>query len=124
VKSKTRWQRVSRRGTEPTGHTLAFAADICVRATEYEVDGLLFFKNHFEGVYLFRDMVTLEATPPLTPDGDWRIEYQFANQREQPKLATVKECADVLTLRAGRINDDSMRARRQARVGAARGQSA
>jgi len=28
--------------------TLAFAADICVRATGYEVDGLLFFKNHFE----------------------------------------------------------------------------
>jgi len=42
-----------------TRRTLAFAADICVRATEYEVDGLLFFKNHFEGGYLFRDMVTL-----------------------------------------------------------------
>lgn len=80
------------------GRTLAFAADICVRATEYEVDGLLFFKNHFEGGYLYRDMVTLEATPPPTPDGDWRIVYQFASQRDQePRFATVKEDADVLT---------------------------
>lgn len=85
-------------GQSQTGNTLAFAADICVRATEYEVDGLLFFKNHYEGGYLFRDMVTLEATPPPAPDGEWRIEYQFANQRDQkPGLATVKEGADVLT---------------------------
>jgi hypothetical protein len=83
-------------GQSQTGHTLAFAADICVRATEYEVDGLLFFKNHFEGGYLFRDMVTLEATPPATPDGDWTIAYEFANQRKSGS-ATVKEDADVLT---------------------------
>jgi len=81
-----------------TGNTLAFAADICVRATEYEVDGLLFFKNHFEGGYLFRDMLTLEAAPPLTQGGAWEIAYQFANQRDQqPRLATVKEAAAVLT---------------------------
>lgn len=86
------------RGQSQTGNTLAFAADICVRATEYEVDGLLFFKNHFEGGYLFRDMVTLEATPPSAPGGEWRIEYQFANQRDQgPKSAKVTEGADVLT---------------------------
>jgi len=85
-------------GQSQTGHTLAFAADICVRATEYEVDGLLFFKNHFEGGYLYRDMVTLEATPPATPDGDWRITYQFATRRDQePRFATVNEDKDVLT---------------------------
>jgi hypothetical protein len=81
-----------------TGRTVAFAADICVRATEYEVNGLLFFKNHFEGGYIFRDMVTLEATPPPAPDGDWKIEYEFANQRDQqPRFAKVNEGADVLT---------------------------
>jgi hypothetical protein len=85
-------------GQSQTGNTFAFAADICVRATEYVVDGLLFFKNYFEGGYLFRDMVTLEATPPPTPDGQWRIDYQFASQRDQkPTLATIKEGADVLT---------------------------
>lgn len=61
--------------------TLAFAADICIRATEYEVDGLLFFKNHFEGGYLFRDMVTIEAAPPTAANPDWTITYEFAGQR-------------------------------------------
>ena len=78
--------------------TLAFAADICVRATGYEVDGRLFFTNHFEGGYLFRDMVTLEATPPQTPDGAWRIQYRFENRREQDwQDAKVRDDTDVLT---------------------------
>ena len=47
-----------------TGKTLAFSLDLCVRVPEYEVDGVLFFKNHFEGGYLFRDMIILEAFPP------------------------------------------------------------
>ena len=68
--------------------TLAFAADICVRATEYEVDGRLFFKNYFEGGYLFRDMVTLEAAPPVGANPTWTITYQFASQSgEGPKSA-------------------------------------
>ena len=78
--------------------SLAFAADICVRATGYEVDGLLFFKNHFEGGYLFRDMVTLEATPPQMQDGSWRIQYRFENQRDKDwQGAKVREDAEVLT---------------------------
>ena len=78
------------RGQSQTGRTVAFAADICVRATEYQVDGALFFKNYFEGGYLFRDMVTLEATPPSSVDGKWKIDYQFASQRnEPPKPAKV-----------------------------------
>jgi hypothetical protein len=78
--------------------TLAFAADLCVRATEYDIDGLLFFKNHFEGGYLFRDMVTLEATPPQKSDGDWKIQYRFENQRDQGwRAAKVQDDVDVLT---------------------------
>jgi hypothetical protein len=76
--------------------TLAFAADICVMSTGYEVDGVLFFKNHFEGGYLFRDMVLLEATPQ--PDGAWMIRYRFENQREAGwQTATPVDTPDVLT---------------------------
>jgi hypothetical protein len=86
-------------GQSQTGSTLAFAADLCVRASEYEVDEMLFFKNHFEGGYLFRDMVTLEAAPPNSVDGNWKIEYQFASERAQaPKGAKILEDSDdVLT---------------------------
>jgi hypothetical protein len=79
-------------GQSQTGKTLAFAVDLCVRVPEYEVDGLLFFKNHFEGGYLFRDMVTLEATPPQAGVRTWKVEYQFASRRGQPpQQATVHE---------------------------------
>jgi hypothetical protein len=75
-----------------TGKTFAFAADICVRVPQYEVDGLFFLKNHFEGGYLIRDMVTLEATPPATKDAEWKIAYRFANDPE--KLGHAKIVQD------------------------------
>jgi hypothetical protein len=75
-------------GQSQTGKTLAFAADLCVRVPEYEVDGVLFFKNHFEGGYLFRDMVILEATPPTTEKGVWKVEYRFAS--DPGNLKTVE----------------------------------
>jgi len=77
-------------GQSQTGKTLAFAADLCVRVPEYLVDGMLFFKNHFEGGYLFRDMILIEATPPAAAKAEWKIEYHFANQGSQaPQLAAV-----------------------------------
>jgi hypothetical protein len=76
-------------GQSQTGKTLAFAADLCVRVPDYEVDGVLFFKNHFEGGYLFRDMVIIEATPPAKEKGAWKIEYRFASQQDQVGDATI-----------------------------------
>ena len=85
-------------GQSQTGKTLAFAADLCVRVPDYEVDGVLFFKNHFEGGYLFRDMVMLEATPPASATAVWKIEYRFASDPARIRLATiVAEDHEVLT---------------------------
>ena len=82
-------------GKSQTGNSVAFSADLTVRVPEYEVEGFLFLKNHFEGSYLFRDQVTIEAFFPSTSDGDWKIEYQFASQRgEPPKLAAVRDIDD------------------------------
>ena len=64
-----------------TGTTLSFAMDLCVRVPDYEVDGLLFLKDHYEGGYLYRDTVMLEATPPADPTRGWLFEYWFANDR-------------------------------------------
>lgn len=66
----------------PTRSSLAFSADICVRVPEYQVDGLLFFNNHFEGGYLYRDMVVVEATPPQEQNSMWKIEYRFVGKPE------------------------------------------
>jgi hypothetical protein len=86
-------------GQSQTGKTVAFAADLCVRVPEYLVEGRLFFRNHFEGGYLYRDMVTLEATPPKSEEGTWKIAYQFASQLNAPpqEAHIVEDNEDAFT---------------------------
>jgi hypothetical protein len=78
-------------GKSQTGNSVAFSADLSVRVPEYEVDGFLFLKNHFEGSYLFRDQMTIEAYFPATPEDEWKINYQFASKRGEPAKAAVVE---------------------------------
>jgi hypothetical protein len=72
--------------------SLAFAADLCVRVPEYEVDGFLFLKNHFEGGYLFRDLLLIEATPNDDKSKDWIIKYQFASNCADPFVEAKVIC--------------------------------
>ena len=76
-------------GQSQTGTTVSFALDLCVRVPEYEVDGLLFLKDHYEGGYLYRDIIILEARPPRTAKEQWLFEYTFASKRGS-KPATAK----------------------------------
>lgn len=89
---------IDRDQSQTGGKTFAFAADLCVRVPDYEVDGFLFMKDHFEGGYLFRDMLMVEATPPANEEGDWKIEYEFAGQRAGSRLLAeiVKDDDDEL----------------------------
>ena len=84
---------------DPTRPSMAFALDLCVRVPEYTVDGFLFLKNHFEGSYLFRDLIMIEATPPATAKDDWKVAYGFASNAGQAlKQATMtKEKDGALT---------------------------
>jgi hypothetical protein len=81
-------------GQSQTGRSLAFAADVCVRVPEYEVDGTLFFKNHFEGGYLFRDMLILEAFPPSAESKSWKVEYRFASDPGKTNTLEARRAAD------------------------------
>ena len=74
---------------DPTRPSLAFALDLCVRVPDYTVDGFLFLKNHFEGSYLFRDLITVEATPPATAEDSWEVAYGFASDSEQALRAAT-----------------------------------
>jgi hypothetical protein len=82
-----------------TGTSLSFSMDLCVRVPQYEIDGFLFLKDHYEGLYLYRDTVILEATPPSGANATWVFEYSFANDRASGRTpaAIVRDSGGALT---------------------------
>lgn len=64
----------SRARVDPARPTLGFSLDIGVQVPEYQVNGKPFWKrDHYDGGYLFRDKVNLEATGHA--DGTWSLQY-------------------------------------------------
>lgn len=74
--------------------TVAFSVDLSVRVPEYVVDGFLFLDDHFEGSYLFRDQLMVEATPPATKDATWAIKYRYANAGGEVSDARILQAGD------------------------------
>lgn len=59
---------------DSTRPTLGFSLDIGVQVPEYLLDGKPFWqRDHYDGAYLFRDKVNLEAT--RRDDGRWSVRY-------------------------------------------------
>ncbi len=58
--------------------SLAYSVTLGVRAPDYEIEKKLWFDQHYEGSYLFRDSVVVELVPPQNdPDGDWQVQYAW-----------------------------------------------
>ena len=66
--------------------SVAFAFDIAVLVPDYEIDGVLWLKKHFEGGYLCRRLIVVEATRDASAPAGWRLEYGFQN--ETPNVAS------------------------------------
>jgi len=62
--------------------SVSFAFDIKVLVPDYEVDGLLFLKRHYEGGYILRELIMVEAFPDTTVPGGWRVKYGY--QEDSP----------------------------------------
>lgn len=62
---------------DSTRDSLAYGLTLGVRVPDYEVDQKLWFDQHYEGGYLFRDSVVTELTPPRQEEGDWQIAYYW-----------------------------------------------
>jgi hypothetical protein len=72
----------------PKAKSVAFAFDLAVLVPDYEVDGVLWMNRHFEGGYLYRELILVEATPKADLPGGWRIAYGY--QSESPNVANKK----------------------------------
>jgi hypothetical protein len=57
--------------------SVSFAFDLKILVPDYEVDGLLFLKRHYEGGYIYRNLILIEAFPDDKALGGWRIKYGF-----------------------------------------------
>jgi hypothetical protein len=60
--------------------SVSFAFDLNVLVPDYEVDGLLFLKRHYEGGFIYRDLILVEAFPDESALGGWRIKYGYQDQ--------------------------------------------
>jgi hypothetical protein len=77
----------------PDRDSLGFAIDLRVLVPEYEIDKKLWLDDHYEGGYVFRDKINLEAIPvkagPAEPD--WILRYGFdslaPNQTQADRVA-------------------------------------
>ena len=65
--------------------SVSLAFDLAVLVPDYTMDGVLFFKRHYEGGYIYKEQIIVEATPDDEALGGWRINYGY--QDETPNAA-------------------------------------
>jgi hypothetical protein len=90
--------------------SVSFAFDLKVLVPDYEVDGSLFLQRHYEGGYIMRELILIEAFPDAEATGGWRIKYGFQdiNPGKPGKDAVVRAIADGAAARAGLAFDISL----------------
>lgn len=57
--------------------SVSLAFDITVLVPDYEVNGLLFLKRHYEGGFIYRELILVEALPDASVPAGWRIKYGY-----------------------------------------------
>jgi hypothetical protein len=57
--------------------SVSFAFDIKVLVPDYIVDGTLFMKRHYEGGYIYRELILVETFPDKTAPAGWRVKYGY-----------------------------------------------
>lgn len=57
--------------------SVSFAFDVKVLVPDYEVEGALFLNRHYEGSFIYRELILVEAFPDKNSLGGWRIRYGF-----------------------------------------------
>lgn len=62
--------------------SVSFAFDLKVLVPDYEVDGVMFMKRHYEGGYILRQLILLEAFPDTSASTGWRVKYGY--QEDNP----------------------------------------
>lgn len=82
--------------------SVSFAFDIKVLVPDYVVDGYLFMKRHYEGGFIYRDLILVEAIPDEKVPTGWRIKYGVQDMNPgKPGKDAVTRPLDGNQLEAG-----------------------
>ena len=74
---------------------VSFAFDLKVLVPDYEVEGLLFLKRHYEGGFIYRQQILVEAVPDARASAGWRIKYGFQETNPgKPGVDAVTQAID------------------------------
>jgi hypothetical protein len=57
--------------------SVSFACDIKVLVPDYSVDKVLFMKRHYEGGFIFRELILVEVIPEKRAPAGWRVKYGY-----------------------------------------------
>lgn len=60
--------------------SVSFAFDLKVLVPDYVVDGSIFLKRHYEGGFIYRNLILVEAFPDKSAPAGWKIKYGFQGQ--------------------------------------------
>jgi hypothetical protein len=74
--------------------SVSFAFDLKVLVPDYQVDGVLFMKRHYEGGFIYRELILLEAFPDKAALGGWRVKYGY--QDDDPGKAGIEAKTSAL----------------------------
>jgi hypothetical protein len=73
----------------PQDPSLSYSLTLGVRVPDYKVDQILWFDQHYEGAYLFRDTLIVEILPPAGGDG-WKVRYRWQSEAAAPTLSDYR----------------------------------
>lgn len=80
----------------PKRRSLAYSITLGVRVPDYEIENRLWFNEHYEGGYLFRDSLIIEMVPPASEGQKWKVKYAWQGSGVAPadQTAEVAQLAD------------------------------
>lgn len=75
--------------------SVSFAFDLKVLVPDYQVDGALFLKRHYEGGFIYRELILIEAFADDKAVGGWRVKYGFQGTNPgKPGVDAVTQAVD------------------------------
>lgn len=91
-------------------NSVSFAFDLKVLVPDYKVAGVLFMNRHYEGGFIYRELILVEAFPDESSRSGWRINYGYQDINPgKPRIVAETRLLDGNSPTAGLTFDIPIR---------------